>query len=101
MRSKRGFITTLATLVSVLLLALAVSPLTSFGADHLDAPDLTPPSGRADADINDVYVFAGSEDVKAAAYSGSRSKFSSTSSLPERSARFRTSHVFPTWRAPR
>jgi Domain of unknown function (DUF4331) len=28
-----------------------------FAADHLDAPGLTSPSARPDADINDVYVF--------------------------------------------
>ncbi len=41
-------------------LALGAAPIAGFGADHLDAPGLTPPSGRLDADINDVYVFEGS-----------------------------------------
>jgi hypothetical protein len=44
---------------SALVLALGAAPMIGFGADHLDAPGLTPPSGRADADINDVYVFEG------------------------------------------
>jgi Domain of unknown function (DUF4331) len=45
------------------LLALAVALLAPAGqvgaADHLDAPGLTPPSGRIDLDINDVYAFTG------------------------------------------
>jgi hypothetical protein len=44
---------------SAVLLAGATAPSLVFGADHLDAPGLTPPSGRLQADINDVYVFNG------------------------------------------
>ncbi len=45
--------------VAATVLTLASAPLVGFGADHLDAPDLTSPSMRPDADINDVYVFEG------------------------------------------
>jgi hypothetical protein len=52
---RRGLLATLAG--SAVVLALAGAPFVGFGADHLDAPDLMPPSDRADADINDLYVF--------------------------------------------
>ena len=45
-----------------LVIALGSVPLVGFGADHLDAPNLTSPSERSDADINDVYVFEGRND---------------------------------------
>lgn len=44
--------------------AMLITLLPSFGsraADHLDAPGLMSPSGNAQADINDLYAFAGSE----------------------------------------
>jgi hypothetical protein len=46
-----------AVVSSAVVMALAGAPLFSHGADHLDAPGLTSPSGRNDADINDVFVF--------------------------------------------
>lgn len=49
-----------ALAVSALALAVAVPALVGYGADHLDAPGVTSPSGRLDADLNDVYVFEGS-----------------------------------------
>lgn len=49
----------LAVGASAVLLAGATAPGLVFGADHLDAPGLTPPSGNLQADINDVYVFDG------------------------------------------
>jgi hypothetical protein len=49
---------------SAVVLALAGAPLTGFGADHLDAPNLSPPEARPDADINDVYVFEGRRDSR-------------------------------------
>ena len=52
---RRGPLAALA--VAGVILALAGAPFVGFGADHLDAPGLMPPSDRADADINDVYVF--------------------------------------------
>ena len=55
MRSKLTIIG--AVVASALMLTFAVPALVGFGADHLDAPGLTPPSGRLDADINDVYAF--------------------------------------------
>jgi hypothetical protein len=42
-----------------MVMALGAAPMFARGADHLDAPGLTPPSARADADINDVYAFQG------------------------------------------
>jgi hypothetical protein len=45
--------------VAALVLAFAGPPLLAGAADHLDAPGLTAPSGRADADITDVYAFQG------------------------------------------
>jgi hypothetical protein len=56
-RTERGL--GLAIVAASLVLALGAAPTTGFGADHLDAPNLTPPSTRPDADINDVYVFGG------------------------------------------
>jgi hypothetical protein len=44
-----------------MLLALGTAPLFVRGADHLDAPGLTSPEGQMTADINDVYVFQGSD----------------------------------------
>lgn len=49
----------LAVGASAVLLAGATAPSLVFGADHLDAPGLSSPSGRLQADINDVYVFDG------------------------------------------
>jgi len=45
-------------------LALAGPPLLASAADHLDAPGLTSPSGRSDADITDIYAFAGKDASK-------------------------------------
>ncbi|MGH2795047.1 MAG: DUF4331 family protein, partial [Actinomycetota bacterium] len=64
MKGKLGIGTALA--VSAIALALAVPAMFGFGADHLDAPGLTPPSGRLDADINDVFVFEGSNASRTA-----------------------------------
>lgn len=47
--------------VATLVLALAGPPLLAGAADHLDAPGLTAPSARADADITDVYAFQGKD----------------------------------------
>jgi hypothetical protein len=55
-----------AVVASAMVLALAAAPLFSFGADHLDAPGLTSPETRPDADINDVYVFQGQNDERTA-----------------------------------
>jgi hypothetical protein len=45
-------------------LALAGPPLIAGAADHLDAPGLSSPSGRSDADITDIYAFAGKNPGK-------------------------------------
>lgn len=44
---------------ATLVLAFAGPQLIAGAADHLDAPGLTAPSGRADADITDMYAFQG------------------------------------------
>jgi hypothetical protein len=49
---------------STLVLALGAAPMIGFGADHLDAPNLTAPSMRPDADINDVYAFQGRNEKR-------------------------------------
>lgn len=54
---ERGLVAAIAAGAAVI--ALAGAPFVGFGADHLDAPDLTSPSGREDADINDIYAFEG------------------------------------------
>ena len=46
---------------AALVVALGAAPMLAHSADHLDAPGLTPPSGRLDADINDVFAFEGSD----------------------------------------
>ncbi len=50
--------------VATLMLAFAGPPLIATAADHLDAPGLTAPSGRADADITDLYAFQGANASK-------------------------------------
>ena len=62
MEPKRTKLLGSAIATSALVLALGAAPMIGFGADHLDAPGLTPPDARADGDINDVYVFEGSND---------------------------------------
>jgi hypothetical protein len=52
----------IATAAAVVL-ACASAPIFGYGADHLDAPGLTSPETRSDADINDVYVFQGANDA--------------------------------------
>ena len=47
-----------------LVATFAFAPLTARGADHLDAPGLTSPGGKTRLDINDVYVFEGSDPSK-------------------------------------
>ena len=50
----------IASAVVALLILVAFGPgLPGLGADHLDAPGVTSPGGRGDADINDLYVFEG------------------------------------------
>jgi hypothetical protein len=56
-----------AIAASAIALVGASAPSFLFAADHLDAPGLTSPSGRPDADINDVYVFADGPDRTAIA----------------------------------
>jgi len=55
-----------AVVSSSVVLVLTGAPLFSHGADHLDAPGLTSPSGRMDADINDVFVFDGADASRTA-----------------------------------
>src|SRR5919106_5124731 len=64
-KRSRSLMTALSTAIAgAVVLTLGAAPLVGFGADHLDAPGLTPPSGRLDGDINDVYVFEGSNALK-------------------------------------
>jgi hypothetical protein len=59
---------------AALILALGGAPLLATGADHLDAPalggltnaagDIAPHSDNGDRDINDVYVFQGSDSSR-------------------------------------
>lgn len=58
MGSKRVRWAGVAVVASALAIVGASAPSFLFAADHLDAPGLTSPSSRPDADINDVYVFA-------------------------------------------
>lgn len=58
MGSKRVRWAGAAVVASALAIVGASAPSFLFAADHLDAPGLTSPSARSDADINDVYVFA-------------------------------------------
>jgi Domain of unknown function (DUF4331) len=53
--------TLIAVGAATALLALGTAPALVQGADHLDAPGLTSPEGQTTADINDVYVFEGSD----------------------------------------
>jgi hypothetical protein len=53
-----------AVTAASVLLALGTAPLFVRGADHLDAPGLASPEGQMAADINDVYVFEGSDAGK-------------------------------------
>jgi len=48
-----------AVALAVFVLVVGSLPDRSRAADHLDAPGLTSPGGRNDADINDVYAFQG------------------------------------------
>lgn len=50
--------------IATLVLAFAGPPLLAGAADHLDAPGLMAPSGRADADITDIYAFQGKDAAK-------------------------------------
>ena len=50
-----------AVMAAAFVLVLGAAPLFVRGADHLDAPGLTSPEGLMTADINDVYVFEGSD----------------------------------------
>jgi hypothetical protein len=56
----------LALVAASLVLAVGAAPMIGFGADHLDAPNLTSPKMRPDADINDVYVFEGANAAQTA-----------------------------------
>jgi hypothetical protein len=57
---KRYYLALLSTAaLPATLLATAGPGLPAVGADHLDAPGLTSPAGRPDADITDIYAFRG------------------------------------------
>lgn len=52
--------------VAAIVLAIASAPVALRAADHLDAPGLTSPGGRPDADINDVFVFPAADPSRTA-----------------------------------
>jgi hypothetical protein len=55
-----------AALVPAIALTIAGSVGPAVGADHLDAPGLTSPSSRPDADITDIYAFPGKHQTRTA-----------------------------------
>jgi len=55
-----------AALVPAVALTVAGSVGPAVGADHLDAPGLSSPSSRPDADITDIYAFPGSDASRTA-----------------------------------
>ena len=62
MTTTRKAVSNVAIWVLLALIAtFALAPLGARGADHLDAPGLTSPGGKTQLDINDVYVFQGSD----------------------------------------
>lgn len=52
-----------AIIAALALLATLMPAPGGQAADHLDAPGLTPPGGDVQADINDLYAFAGEGDT--------------------------------------
>jgi len=56
---RRARSTVAAMALFAMVAALAIAPDSANAADHLDAPGLTSPSGMAQLDINDLYVFEG------------------------------------------
>jgi hypothetical protein len=55
-----------AALVPAIAFTIAGSVGPAVGADHLDAPGLTSPSSRPDADITDIYAFQASDPSRTA-----------------------------------
>ena len=59
-RIRKSSLAVLAALLMVLVVAVGAAPQLAQGADHLDAPGLNSPGGDSRLDINDLYVFEGS-----------------------------------------
>jgi len=64
--ARKVTVAAVAALVPALGLTVAGSIGAAVGADHLDAPGLTSPSSRPDADITDIYAFQGSDPSRTA-----------------------------------
>lgn len=64
--ARKAVIAATAALVPAIALTVAGSIGSAVGADHLDAPGLTSPSSRPDADITDIYAFQGSDPSRTA-----------------------------------
>lgn len=61
MRIRKKYGSLMAIAVALVVLVAFGAPMVGFAADHLDAPGLTSPEDRGDADINDVFVFQGAD----------------------------------------
>jgi len=64
--ARKMVVAAVAALAPAIGLTVAGSIGSALGADHLDAPGLTSPSSRPDADITDIYAFQGSDPSRTA-----------------------------------
>jgi uncharacterized protein DUF4331 len=64
--ARKAIVAATAALVPAIALTVAGTIGSAVGADHLDAPGLTSPSSRPDADITDIYAFQGSDPSRTA-----------------------------------
>ena len=63
---RKALIAATAALVPAIAVTVAGSIGPAVGADHLDAPGLSSPSSRPDADITDIYAFQGASPGRTA-----------------------------------
>ena len=63
---RKAFVVAAAALVPAVAVGVAGGIGAAVGADHLDAPGLSSPSSRPDADITDIYAFQGSDPSRTA-----------------------------------
>jgi len=64
--ARKLIVAAVAALAPAIALTVAGSIGPAVGADHLDAPGLTSPSSRPDADITDIYAFQGADPSRTA-----------------------------------
>ena len=64
--ARKAVVAAVAVLVPAVALTVVGSIGAAVGADHLDAPGLTSPSSRPDADITDIYAFQASDPSRTA-----------------------------------